>query len=71
MFRIKQWMQEKKAIYQNSAGLQEKREAAQRTMDVAMTILREFDPAHDRRIAPQPHQQERRHCLYEYHRKLA
>ena len=68
---IRRWFQAKKEVLQKKGGLQEKREAADRTREVAMTILRSLDPAHDRRIAPQPYPEERRHGLYEYHRKLA
>lgn len=69
--RVKNWVQTQRNIIGKSGGLQEKKDAMQRKMEVAMTILRELDPKMDRRIAPQPYPEERRHGLYEYHRKLA
>lgn len=69
--RVRNWVQTQRNIIGKSGGLEEKKQAMQRKMDVALTILREIDPAHDRRIAPQPYPEERRHAFYDYHRKLA
>lgn len=64
MLNIKQWFENKKNIVRKTAGLEEKQEATQRKMQVAMRIL-------DRRVVEIPVQEERRRELYEYHRKLA
>lgn len=71
MNTIKKWLQEKKDLVQKTGGIKEKKESVALKMDVAMTILRSLDPKYDRRIAPIPCQEERRHDLYDYHRKLA
>jgi len=64
MFNVKEWFERKQNIVRKTAGLEEKSEATQRKMQVAMRIL-------DRREVEVPVQVERRRELYDYHQKLA
>lgn len=64
MFSLKKWFQKQNNTMRKTAGLEEKRQATSRKMQVAMTIL-------DRRKEQAPIRQERRQELYDYHGKLA
>jgi len=64
MFNVKEWFERKQNIVRKTAGLEEKNEATQRKMQVAMRIL-------DRREVEIPVEVERRREIYDYHQKLA
>lgn len=68
MFNFKDWVEQRKSIVKKTGGLEEKNEATERKMQVAMKIL--AMPDQDRRKAPFPVEVERRVELYDYHQKL-